>query len=167
MFRYSGPIARAIVLWKYEGHREFSEYFSTLVVEWLGSVEIKWLKKIDFVIPSPLHEKTVKMRGFSPPEDLSKVVASELDAPWLPRILFKPRYTRPQAELERDQRKRNLLGSMKVYDPDLIKGKNILVVDDVMTTGATMDECARALKKAGVGRVYCLVVARQADAVTK
>ncbi len=161
--RYSGPLARSVILWKYEGERSLSRHLSELLIHWTARNAPKWWEKIDAIIPAPHHPKTFRMRGFSPPEDLAYPLACAYAIPYLPRTLFKIRYTRPQANLSREIRIRNLRMSMKVFDRSLVDGKTVLVVDDVMTTGATMGECARALKEAGSAKVYGIVLARQAD----
>jgi len=160
--RYTGPMARAIVLWKYEGNRYLSGYFAQLLCDWVSGRAGKWFESIDIVVPAPLHPKTLSRRGFSPPEELGSVVASKFNKNYIPRVLFKVKFTQPQARLNMDERVRNVRNTMMVFDRSLVEGKSVLVVDDVMTTGATMSECARSLKAAGVEKVYGLTLARQA-----
>jgi len=161
--RYAGPLARAVVLWKYENHRYLSDVLALLMVDWAADSAPKWFDSIQAVVPAPQHPKTLDRRGFSPPEELASRLACAFSLPYLPRVLYKIRETEPQARLSRDARTSNIKDSMMVFDSSLVDGKTILVVDDVMTTGATVNECARALRISGAASVYCLTLARQAD----
>jgi predicted amidophosphoribosyltransferase len=161
--RYVGPLTRAIPSWKYAGRRDLSPVFSNLLTDWVSAKAPKWWESIDAIVPAAHHSKTIRRRGFSPPEDLAFPLGSAFSKPVLARTLFKIRFTPPQTGLTREQRVANLHESMRVFDSDLVDSRIILVVDDVMTTGATLNECARALLKAGAKRVYGLVLARQTD----
>ncbi len=160
--RYTGPLARGVVLWKYEGHRYLSNPLASLMIEWTAGTAPAWFETVQAVVPAPQHPDTLRRRGFSPAEELASRLASAFELPYLPRLLFKIRYTEPQARLSRDTRTANIQDSMMVFDNSLIQGKIALVIDDVMTTGATINECARALKASGADTVYCLTLARQA-----
>lgn len=162
-FRYAGPLSRAVVLWKYEGHRYLGEVLSRLLSEWVSENAPDWWESIDVVMPAPHHEKVLKRRGFSPSEDLAMHVSEDFGLSLLPRVLFKVKDTLPQAGLMRDIRMTNLNGSMHVFDGSMVEGRTVLVIDDVMTTGATLSECARALKDGGASRIYGLVLARQSE----
>ena len=157
---YAEPLSNCIVLWKYEGMREISETLSELLCERLDYQRPKWWPEIEAVIPVPHHESSVKLRGFSPPDEIASPIAERFGLPFLPKTLFKIKYTCPQNGLDLPARMVNLVGSMKVFDESITEGKTILVIDDVMTTGSTLNECARALKHAGVKKVYGLVIAR-------
>jgi len=161
--RYTGPLARSIVLWKYEGQQAFSTHFAGLLCDWTSGSAPKWWEKIQAIVPAPLHPRTFRSRGFSPPEELAEPLADAFAIPYLPRTLYKVRHTLPQARLDRETRIVNLSMSMQVFDCSLVEGRTIAVVDDVMTTGATVDECARALITAGADKVYGLVLARQSE----
>jgi competence protein ComFC len=160
-YRYSGPLARGVVLWKYEGHRYLTATFVRLLIESVSERAPEWWESIEAIIPAPHHPSTLRTRGFSPPEELSESLARAFGVAYLPRVLFKVRKTPPQAGLPKEIRLRNLAGSMMVFDNSMIEGKAVLVVDDVMTTGATIEECSRALLAAGAAKVYGLVLAKQ------
>lgn len=157
---YDGVVSRAIVLWKYRSEQYLSTLFSDLLEEWVTRYDPEWIRMIDVIVPVPHDRKCVVERGFSPPEEIARPFAAEFDIPYLPRVLFKTRVTKPQNGLDLDERLVNLHGCMKVFDQSLIEGKNVLVIDDVLTTGSTMNECARALKAAEAKSVYGLVIAR-------
>jgi predicted amidophosphoribosyltransferase len=161
--RYSGPLTSAIPLWKYASERSLSPVFSSLLIDWVAAKAPKWWESVDGIVPVPHHPRTVRGRGFCPPEDLAGALARAFRIPYLPRALFKVRFTRPQTGLGRAARVANLDGSMFVFDRSLVEGGTLVVVDDVMTTGATLNECTRALGVAGAKKVYGLVLARQSE----
>ncbi len=162
-FKYSGPLSRAIVRWKYHDQRHLSSIFTGLMTDWVVLNAPEWWETLDFIIPTPQHPGTLRIRGFSPPDELSGQISKSFAIPLLPRTLYKIRETPPQARLSREDRERNLYESMCVFDGCLVSGKNVLVIDDVMTTGTTMNECARAILKAGALNVYGFVLARQSE----
>ncbi|MDP2966932.1 MAG: ComF family protein [bacterium] len=115
----------------------------------------------DFIlIPVPLDKKRLRWRGFNQAEELSKELAKFLKIPLIPNSLTKIKETFPQIKLSDQERKENVRGVFLIKDRELIKNKNILLVDDVYTTGATMEECAMVLKKAGAKKIIGVVVAR-------
>ena len=110
----------------------------------------------ELVIPVPLHPSRERSRGFNQAE----LIAARLGRPVAARLLRRRKNTPSQTGLSRNERKRNLAGAFEVRGE--IKG-TIIIVDDVYTTGATMNEIARTLKRAGAGRVEVLTVARVAN----
>ena len=106
----------------------------------------------------PLHKKDYRRRGFNDADLLGRALAARLDVPYKP-LLQKIWYTRPQKELKALERSGNLLGVFDVTEPDAVAGQTVLLVDDVITTGATLDECAKMLKIYGAQEVYAVTVA--------
>jgi len=114
----------------------------------------------DVICPVPLHKKRLKWRGYNHAEELAKQLGYAFSVPVAPNMLARVKHTNPQVNLNRKQRLKNMKGAFEVKNQELLQGKTILLVDDVFTTGATMEECARVLKKAGVKKVFGAVVAR-------
>ena len=112
----------------------------------------------DCVTPVPLHRKEYRRRGFNQAELLASRLAAWLHVPMLP-LLTKPYETLPQKELSSSRRQGNLLGAFDVPDPEQAVGKTVLLTDDVITTGATLDECAKMLRLAGAAEVYAITAA--------
>ena len=115
------------------------------------------------VVPVPLHPERRSSRGFNQAELIAKVAVRELRDPRLhlaPKVLVRTRATESQTGYTREQRRTNLHGAFKVPDKARVKGRNILLVDDVLTTGATADECSRVLLRAGAEQVLVATVAR-------
>ena len=114
----------------------------------------------DVICPIPLHRRRLKWRGYNHAEELAKQLGKAFSLPVVSNALIKRKHTAPQVSLGREERLRSMKGVFEVRNPQAIASKNILLVDDVYTTGATMEECARVLKKAGAARVFGAVVAR-------
>ncbi|MCS7223518.1 MAG: ComF family protein [Armatimonadetes bacterium] len=114
----------------------------------------------EIIVPVPLHPKVYRLRGFNQAEHLAREVAKGSCAAIETDIVVQARLTRSQATLSASERWDNVRGAFAVTRPELVKGKTILVIDDVMTTGATVNEIARVLKEAGAQRVYVIAFAR-------
>ncbi len=114
----------------------------------------------DFIVPVPLHRSRLRSRGFNQAVLLGKLFSDRLSLPMQTNGLLRVRRTEPQIELSGEERRNNVKGAFAVSDPACIKGKRILLLDDVMTTGSTVDECAKELKKAGALSVIVITVAR-------
>ena len=113
------------------------------------------------LIPIPLDKKKLKDRGYNQTEKLAKELSKILDVPVFSDNLVKIKITRAQIELSGEEREQNLKGAFSIKNPVETRGKKLFLVDDVYTTGSTMEECARILKKAGAENVWGIVVARE------
>jgi len=115
----------------------------------------------DFVlVPIPLSKKKLKWRGFNQAEEIAKELANYLKIPLISDCLVKIKETKDQVELSEKERRENVRGAFFVKDKTKIEKRNILLVDDVFTTGATMEEAARVLKEAGAKKIVGIVVAK-------
>jgi ComF family protein len=155
---YDGPIMDAIHRFKYEGKAHIAKAFGPL----LASFGKEWLKEEEdrTIMPVPLHPRRLRQRGYNQSLLLARHVAAGLGGSLDFLSLRRIRDTRVQTGLKRDERRRNVKRAFEVVDRKAVKGKTVLLVDDVATTGSTLNECARVLRKAGCSRVYCLVLAR-------
>jgi ComF family protein len=151
---------------KYNGIVELSEMLAELMVERLKS---KLPAGGIVVVPVPLHKKRQGLRGFNQSELLARYVSKRLNLPG-GTALARTRNTDPQVGKSGMYRKTNLKGAFEVLDPELVSNKTVLLIDDVATTGSTLNECAKILKssglpaealaKAGAKAVWGVVVAR-------
>jgi ComF family protein len=114
------------------------------------------------LIPVPMHAARRRERGHNQTEALCEAALTHMGGAleYMPHALARTQYTQPQQKLPRRMRLKNVQGSMEAGAPEKIKGRVCIVVDDVATTGATLAEAARALKKAGARRVHALALAR-------
>lgn len=130
------------------------------LAEFLGPMLPYSPADFDVVVPVPLHRRRLWWRGFNQAALLASCVARRLERPMVTGALMRKRATTPQTSKDHEARRRNVSRAFAVRRPDRIKGRRVLLVDDVMTTGATVDECARVLLKAGARRVDVLTLAR-------
>lgn len=163
---YDQALMAAVHCLKYKGKVRLSRPLGILLFKalhryWAG-------KEIDWILPVPLHEKKLKIRGYNPSFLLVKEwesIAEALDGqfrgiPIAESFLVRKRWTEPQTGLGRKKRLENIKNAFGINDSSKIAGKNVLLVDDVYTTGATVNECAKILLKSGAGHVDVLTLAR-------
>lgn len=159
-YLYEGGLMEVIHQFKYGGRTHLADSLGLL----LASFVKEWMETTPefLTIPVPLHPKRLYEREFNQSLLLARHVTSllgmELDFLSLRRI----RYTRPQTGLTSEERKRNVRKAFEITNREAVKGRIVLLVDDVTTTGSTLNECARVLKRAGAERVFGLVLARTA-----
>jgi ComF family protein len=128
---------------------------------WLGRAGHSLISQGDLVVPVPLHRSRLWRRRYNQAAELARRLAREFDLAFDPFALIRNRATPSQGAMASAKaRRRNVLGAFKVADPGRVAGKRILLLDDVLTTGATAEACARALKRAGAERVHVLALAR-------
>jgi len=114
----------------------------------------------DVLMPVPLHVQRLRWRGFNQAQFLAQPLARATGVTLDPHSLQRVRPTRPQVDLDEKERRQNVAGAFRVARPQQVKGRSILLVDDVYTTGATVNECSGVLLRAGAKRVDVLVLAR-------
>jgi len=155
--RYEGIVKKALTDFKFNDRPSL---YKALAYIMLSTLKIMVnTKDIDIVVAVPLSRKRGRIRGYNQAGLLASYIARELHRVNASSILVRTRDTQRQASLHRDKRNLNVSNAFSVIDYNYIKGKNVLVVDDIFTTGNTISECARALKNAGAVKVYCAVVA--------
>jgi ComF family protein len=151
---YEGSLRRLIHLFKYSGMKPLARPLAEYLLRALPADE-----HFDAVIPVPLHWRRQWSRGFNQAELLARCVAKQRGIPvW--NALRRRRATATQAGLANAGRRRNVAGAFRVKEKARLAGKRVLLVDDVMTTGATANACAAALKRGGAGFVSLLTLAR-------
>jgi ComF family protein len=155
---YEGVLKEAIHRFKYGGAFPLVRVFGDLLQPTLQTLSQDY--PVDVMIPVPLHIRRLRERGFNQALLLVKELSMRTGIPYEERALKKVKETPVQIALKKRERRKNLKGAFQVKDHEAIQGKAVLLVDDVYTTGATVNECSRALLQAGAGRVAVLTVAR-------
>ena len=117
----------------------------------------------DLLVPVPLDLQRLRWRGFNQAAMLARELGTRRDRSVHPMALRRCRHTPPQVGLGVEERRRNVAGAFALRDPAAVRGRTILLIDDVMTTGATVEECAKTLRRGGARRVDVAVLARAAD----
>ena len=160
-FLYEGPLRDLIHSFKYSQRTHLRYPLALLTLEGLGARFFSGCSS-HLLVPVPLHRSRLRQRGFNQAVLLGRVLSKRLSVPMVPDALVRVRPTEPQISLSAAERRGNVKGAFAVKRRDDIAGKRILLLDDVMTTGSTLDECARELKKAGACEVMALTIARTA-----
>jgi ComF family protein len=153
-FLYQTPVDHLILQLKFSQRLEMARLLGELMARWL---EPRLDSRPDEIIPVPLHPRRQRTRGFNQALELARPIARHLQLPLNTRSCQRQRYTAPQTGLDATARARNVKKAFQIKGP---LGRRIALVDDVMTTGQTMQALAKALRKAGAEEVEVWVCAR-------
>lgn len=156
--RYEGVMADLIHEFKYKGKDYLGRPLGKLMSNFIKEYDLP-IKDIDLVMPIPLHKTRLREREFNQARLLGECIAEEFGKEMVSDCLIRERHTLSQTQIDPAQRLKNVQGSFAVRDGGLTKNKNILLIDDVLTTGATCSEAALALKSAGSGIIFVLTLA--------
>ena len=166
-FEFGGALAEAIRRLKWQRMPELAPSLGVLLYEALQRAPADFAA-IDLIAPVPLHRRRLRAREFNQAGELAAALREAARAREVPlgrvaldaRALERMRDTPPQTGLDSGQRRRNVLGAFRARIPERVRGRRVLLVDDVLTTGATADACASALKQAGAATVLVLTLGR-------
>ncbi len=150
-FRYEGPLAKAIKTFKYQGRLWLARELVRLWKRYLC------LPDHDLLLPVPLHRSRLLERGFNQSLLLARFMSPQKT---VPDLLQRIRPTHPQTTLSEKGRWENVRRAFSLKEPGVVRNRSILLVDDVMTTGATVEECARVLREAGATKIVVALLAR-------
>lgn len=141
---------------KYEGYYDLGVWLGKL----LGSHIMKepWVKDIDLIVPIPLHRKKLAMRGYNQSESFARGISEIIDKPHK-EPLIRQRNTATQTKKSRLERWKNVADIFQLSSVDNIGGKNILLVDDVITSGATLEAAAKVLQSHGANKIFVATIA--------
>lgn len=161
LLRYEGVVREAILRFKFRGEKGYSADFSALIYKGLTSTGfLNAAGDVDFIIPAPLYKNKEKARGYNQAELLADELSKLYNIPVLRGNLLRVRDTERQSELNAARRYENTLGAFCLLKPEDVYSKNILLVDDIITTGATLNECAKTLKNNGASKIYAVTIAK-------
>jgi len=155
---YKGILKEAIHLLKYRGKLSLVKDLSGLLIEF-ANIHLD-ITQIDLIVPVPLHNTKLREREFNQATILAMPIAKKFGIPLSQGNLERVRATQPQTGLKRHERLQNLKGAFKVKNPSIINEKRILLVDDVFTTGATVNECGKVLFSSGATDISVLTLAQ-------
>lgn len=154
---FQGNVRESIHRYKFENHSGYAKTYGKLIAQ---SVYDHLSDEFDLITWVPLSKKRLRTRGYDQAELLAKHVADYFDCAVM-KTLQKVRNTNAQSGIKDDSARRaNVMGAYEAVDPKIIAGKRILLIDDVVTTGSTLSECARILLTAGAVDVVCASIAR-------
>lgn len=154
-FVYASPIRETVHNFKYQ----HAKYLFLPLAQFMFVTYLKEGFACDCIIPIPLHPKRQKERGYNQAELLGNELAKMLKLPLYDSVALRTFETPSQTLLNRKEREENLKNAFEIKNKKLIKNKVILLIDDVFTTGATMEYCSSKLLEAGAKQVFCLTLA--------
>ncbi|MCX6764930.1 MAG: ComF family protein [Candidatus Nealsonbacteria bacterium] len=160
---YENPIIKKLISeFKYEPYiKDYAELLAFFIISHLANLNKTFSDFKEFIIiPVPLFIKKQKIRGYNQAEEIGKKISEILKIQLLPNVLIKTKPTISQTELKKEERIENIRNSFLMKDKNPIKDRDILLIDDVFTSGGTMDECARILKQNGAKEVWGMAIAR-------
>lgn len=158
---YTGELRKAVIRFKFYGALHLAGPLSTILMETF----FRYYRHMQFdaIVPVPIHPRRLLARGFNQVVVLAEKLSAHTGIPVDRTSFCKVIDTPPQVGLSRTERTNNLKQSLKVCRPDRIRGKSVLLLDDVATSGATINESARRLKRSGASRICALVLALRWD----
>lgn len=152
---YDDKMKASIMQYKYHGRREYSDFYAAALVYWGSKSISRWRPQA--IIPVPLHPKKKRMRGFNQAALLAKPLGEHFGIPVYENWVFRVRKTIPQKELSARERRKNMESAFGA-EPAPQGIRRVLLVDDIYTTGSTVDAISRILKEQGIEKVYFLTV---------
>lgn len=157
-FAYLEPISQLVNIYKFNGARYLTEDFAE-------TLEIAFRRKhnaleVDVVVPVPLHPRRLVNRGYNQSGLIANSFARRIGRLCDEKSLVRIRDTEHQSRSSGDERRENLKGAFRVVDPSSIRGRTVVLIDDVMTTGSTIEECSAALHAGGAYKVIPFVLAK-------
>ena len=160
VFLYHSSMKNIMYRFKYSNARYMARFFAMIAKEKYGD----WMRKkgVEAIVPVPMFAWKKRIRGYNQAEVFGKALADCMGIPCLPDLVIRKKNTVPQKCLSRKKRKENLKNAFKIQGYD-VKLNCVLIVDDIYTTGTTMDAMAQLLKENGIERVLCLTICIGAD----
>jgi ComF family protein len=157
-YRSRGVVRFVVLQFKYNRQLQLRHPIAEWLEEAMNDSRLR-PRHFDLVIPVPLHPARLRERGFNQAELLAKILAQKINTP-LGCALERIRYTTTQTAFDRVERMENLHGAFRLRKKIGVRGLHVLLVDDILTTGSTLSECARVLREAGARSVYAVTAAR-------
>jgi ComF family protein len=157
---YEGRLRELLLKYKFEGQLGLGRQLQECVLAAFerSAAAFPELLACELLVPVPLHPRRLSWRGFNQSRELARLLARRRGLPIRQEALLRVRRTVPQMELDRSQRAENIKGAFAA-SPELLAGRTVLLVDDIMTTGSTLEECSRMMLAAGAAQVHVLVLA--------
>jgi len=151
-FSYEDPITNLVLRLKYNAEGDIAKFVAPFLAE--------VVKEVDVLIPVPLAPKRFKERGYNQADLITIELSMLINVPVVDSFLIRVKHTNAQKKMSLKERKENLHNAFKICPPySAVKGKRVLLIDDVFTTGSTVDECARVMKKAKPKSIEVLTIA--------
>lgn len=158
IFRYEEKIRNLILQYKFNDKAYLYKTFCEFIVK--NKKVFDFIKKYDIIIPVPIHKKRLKTRGYNQSELIAKELAKRTKLIFLKDVLVKKINNNAQSTLNKKEREENAKNVYKLINSEKIKNKNVLIFDDIYTTGATINSCIKELENVGVKNIGILTLAK-------
>lgn len=148
---YIGPVTKCVASFKYNNRRDLADFFANEIIKCCGHEILDVSPEI--FVPIPVHKSKLKKRGYNQAELLANSLGERLDIPVEANLIIRSTNTMPQKKLDNEEREKNLKKAF-ISSGEIVKYKRVMLVDDIYTTGATIETCTKLLKENGVSEVY-------------
>ena len=158
IFKYQGTIRNKMIDYKFNEYAYLYKTFSKIILK--NENICRFIKKYDIIIPVPIHKNRKKYRGYDQTRLIAKEIAEDLSVEIKFNVLIKKNNIKPQSTLTKLERKQNIKDAYELKNAEGIFNKRILLIDDIYTTGATIEECANTIKKANPKEISAFTIAK-------
>ena len=158
MFQYTGYIRDAILNYKFQDKSYINEMFITFLKS--NKIICNKLMEYDIIIPVPISKKRFKQRGYNQSAILAKKISKILQKEYSEKVLIKKQDNKPQSSLTQEERNTNVIGVYQILNKTQLIAKKVLLIDDIFTTGNTINECSKILKQNGANKVGAFTIAK-------
>ena len=152
---YNNKMQKSMTYFKLYGRREYGDFYAELLLHFARRIVKRW--DVEVILPVPIHRRKRNVRGYNQTEIIGRVLSRGFSIPIRTDLVKRVKNTKAQKELNISERKKNVKGVFEV-GAEVSKYRHVLIVDDIYTTGSTVDEIAKELKKKGVEKVFFLTV---------
>ena len=153
VFEYSAMVSKSLYKFKYHNRRTYARFYGEAIAKHCANDIRRW--NPDVIVPVPIHYKKRIKRGYNQATLIARELGKEINIYVDEKYLYRVVNTRPMKELNKTNRKKNVENAFKIYK-NVVKYTKIILVDDIYTTGSTLDACAKALLGAGASEVFCI-----------
>ena len=156
--KYENIVRDKLISYKFGEASYMYKTFAKIIIN--NTKIYRFLKTYDIIIAVPMHKLKKAVRGYNQSELIAKEISKKANIVFYNNILIKVKNTKVQSTLTKNQRQNNVKNAFEIANKMLIKGKKIVLLDDIYTTGSTVNECAKKLKQAGASKVFVLTIAK-------
>ena len=156
--KYENFVREKIISYKFNENAYLYKTFVKIIIK--NEKIYRFLKSYDIILAVPMYKTKQSVRGYNQCELIAKELSKELNVNFEKNNLIKIKYTKTQSTLSKSQRKENVKGAFQINNEDRIKNKKIILIDDIYTTGSTVNECSRILKKSGAKEIIVVTIAK-------
>lgn len=158
LFNYNGIIREKIIAYKFNDMAHLSSTFAKFIIK--NKKICGFLRKYDIIVPVPIHNKRKKERGYNQSELIARNIADFTQLELASDVLMKTKNNTAQSSLNKADRQNNVKNVYGIKNAEKIKNKRVVLIDDIYTTGSTVNECSKILKNAGASEIAVLVIAK-------